>query len=73
MCKYSELRRRCNEFNLTLRKQNPESSGKYIFEKEPIKVGGAPDDIDNKCLLSQEQHIRMVNWWNKTIWEARDR
>ena len=72
MGKYSELRGACREFDLMLRKHNPGSGRKYIFEKKPIKVGGDPEDINNKCLLSQEQHIRMVNWWNQVIWEVRN-
>ena len=72
MSKYSEIRKICNEFNLSLRKNSQESKGKYIFEREPIKVGGDPIDIKNKCFLSQEQHITIVNWWNEKIWEMRN-
>ncbi|MEY8382257.1 hypothetical protein AALG83_03715 [Christensenellaceae bacterium 44-20] len=73
MSRYSEIRKACNEFNLTLRKNSKGAEAKYIFEKEPIKVGGNPTDIENKCLLTQEQHIKMVNWWNERIWEMRNR
>ena len=72
MSRYSEIREACNEFNLSLRKSSQGTEGKYIFEREPIKLGGAPTDIGNKCLLSQEQHIKIVNWWNEKIWEMRN-
>jgi hypothetical protein len=32
-------------------------------------LGGSPSDLKNKALLTREQHIEAVNFWNKFIKE----
>lgn len=41
--------------------------GKEIFEIQPIIFGGSPTDPANKTVLSREDHIKAVNYWNKVI------
>lgn len=40
---------------------------KEIFEVHPIILGGSPTDENNKIILTREQHIEAVNYWNKII------
>lgn len=55
-----------------LRGLDPSSfQGKEIFEITPIKLGGSPVDPANKVVLTREQHIDAVNYWNKLIKEMR--
>lgn len=68
---YNKVRSECNKFNNKLRKRNIDMIGKYIFDKEPIKLGGNPIDMSNKYFISQEEHIKLVNWWNNKIIEFR--
>lgn len=46
-------------------------SGKEIFEIHPIILGGSPTDPKNKIILTREQHIQAVNYWNRVITEIR--
>ena len=46
--------------------------GKEIFEIKPIIIGGSPTDSANKMVLSREQHIKVVVYWNRIIKEIRD-
>ncbi len=45
--------------------------GRELFEIKPVKLGGSPIDRSNKTLLSREQHISAVNYWNKVISELK--
>lgn len=45
--------------------------GKEIFEIKPVILGGSPTDPANKTLLSREDHIKAVNYWNKVIRDLR--
>lgn len=38
-----------------------------IFEKKPILVGGDPNDPINKVLVNRQEHIKLVNYWNKVV------
>lgn len=68
---YNKVRSEGNKFNSELRKNNSDLIGKYIFDREPIKLGGSAIDISNKYFISQEEHIKLVNWWNNKIIEFR--
>jgi hypothetical protein len=48
---------------LTLQK----CTGKEIFEIKPVILGGSPTDPANKILLSREDHIKAVTYWNSVI------
>lgn len=47
------------------------SRGKEIFEIKPIILGGSPTDAANKILLSRDDHIKAVVYWNKIIADIR--
>lgn len=38
-----------------------------VFEITPVVLGGRPSDPDNKVLITREQHIKAVNYWNGVI------
>ena len=48
-----------------------ECIGKEIFEIHPVILGGNPIDPANKTLLSREQHIDAVRYWNSMIEKLR--
>lgn len=55
-----------------LRQNRPEDySGKEIFEVQPIILGGSPTDSANKIILTREEHIAAVRYWNKVIHDLR--
>ena len=41
--------------------------GKEIFEITPVIVGGSPTDPANKVLLTREEHMQAVRFWNAAI------
>ncbi len=43
------------------------TAGKEVFEIHPVILGGDPTDPNNKTLLSREQHIQAVVYWNREI------
>ena len=47
--------------------------GKEIFEITPVILGGSPTDPANKALLSREDHIKAVVYWNRIIEELRQK
>jgi hypothetical protein len=47
--------------------QLKDSVGKEIFEIHPVILGGDPSDFANKIILSREEHIQAVGYWNKVI------
>jgi hypothetical protein len=55
----------------SFRQSNPESAGLEIFEITPIILGGDPVDPENKTLLTRQQHIEAVRYWNRIIWDLR--
>lgn len=42
-------------------------AGKEIFEIQPAILGGSPTDPSNKTVLTREQHIKAVVYWNRQI------
>lgn len=55
-----------------IRKVNRESlAGMEIFEVTPIILGGSPTDPQNKTVLTRQQHIEAVRYWNKVVKELR--
>jgi hypothetical protein len=45
--------------------------GKEIFEITPVILGGSPTDPENKAVLSREEHIQLVKFWNKFLKDLR--
>lgn len=60
MANYSEIRRR-----------DPNTRGMEIFEITPVIVGGDPVNPKNKTLLTREQHMEAVRYWNGLIAELK--
>lgn len=54
-----------------VRRNYPNSKGMEIFEITPILLGGDPIDPKNKVLLTRQQHIQAVQYWNKIVREFR--
>lgn len=46
-------------------------AGKEIFEKKPVMLGGSPTDPGNKTVLTRQEHIEAVRYWNKVITDLR--
>jgi hypothetical protein len=42
-------------------------AGKEIFEIKPVILGGNPNDSANKIILTRDEHIEAVKYWNKLI------
>lgn len=53
-----------NEFRTAI---GETGSKKEIFEIHPIMLGGNPTDPKNKTLLTRDQHIEAVVYWNREI------
>lgn len=62
MAHYSDIRR----------KDKKGMAGLEIFEITPVILGGSPTDSDNKTVLTREQHIEAVRYWNKVVRELRE-
>lgn len=45
--------------------------GKEVFEIKPVILGGSPTDLQNKTLLTRDEHIKAVVYWNGFIRELR--
>jgi hypothetical protein len=57
-----------------LRKRKPDTiAGMEIFEIQPVAVGGSPSDPSNKAILTREQHIDAVRYWNAIIRDLRNK
>lgn len=61
MARYTDIRRRDRE----------RLAGKEIFEVKPVVLGGSPTDPANKTVLTRQQHIEAVRYWNKVISDLR--
>jgi hypothetical protein len=61
-----------NESNHQRRLANSDHQGKEIFEVTPVVLGGSPTDAENKTLLSREDHIKAVTYWNRIIASIRE-
>jgi hypothetical protein len=46
--------------------------GKEIVELKPVILGGSPTDPANKVVLTRQQHIEAVRYWNKIISDLRN-
>jgi hypothetical protein len=44
-----------------------ECVGKEVFEIQPVILGGSPTDPGNKAILTRQQHIEAVRYWNKVV------
>ena len=49
------------------RARKNELAGKEVFEIQPIILGGHPTDPSNKTVLTRQQHIQAVTYWNREI------
>ena len=45
--------------------------GKEVFEIQPVILGGSPTDPANKTILTRQQHIEAVRYWNKMVRDLR--
>jgi len=45
--------------------------GKQIFHITPVMLGGSPTDPANKVVLTIEEHIQAVRFWNKVVAQHR--
>lgn len=48
-------------------------SGGEVFEIQPVILGGNPIDPKNKTVLTRQQHIEAVRYWNRVIRNLRKR
>jgi hypothetical protein len=53
-------------------KSKPTLRGKEIFEIKPIILGGSPTDPENKVVLTRDQHMEVVRYWNKVVADLRN-
>jgi len=54
------------------RRLDPQRSrGKEVFEIKPVVLGGSPTDPANKAVLTREEHIQAVVYWNRIIKQLR--
>jgi hypothetical protein len=56
-------------FNRKVERKN--LAGNEIYEIKPVILGGSPTDPANKALLTRQQHIEAVRYWNKVIRDLR--
>ena len=47
--------------------------GMEVFEIKPVILGGSPSDPANKVMLTRDEHIKAVVYWNGVIAELRAR
>ncbi len=62
MARYSDMRK-ANRGRL---------AGMEIFAITPVILGGSPTDPANKTVLTRQQHIEAVRYWNKIVKELRE-
>ncbi len=53
--------------------QASQYAGMEIFEIKPVILGGSPTDPENKIALTRQQHIQAVNYWNRVIYDLRNK
>ncbi len=51
----------------SLARTMPDRFGREIFKIQPVVLGGSPTDPTNKTLLTREQHIAAVRYWNQIV------
>ena len=49
------------------RARTNELAGKEVFEIQPIILGGHPTDPSNKTVLTRQEHIEAVTYWNREL------
>ena len=49
------------------RARTNELAGKEVFEIQPIILGGHPTDPSNKTVLTRQEHIQAVTYWNREL------
>ena len=60
------------DHSFSVRQQNRQTlAGKEIYEIKPVLLGGSPTDPANKTILTRQQHIEAVRYWNKVIRDLR--
>lgn len=65
---YNASRKLANSTNAAIRRLNPAMyEGLQIHEIKPVKFGGSPTSLSNKIALSQEEHIKITNYWNSLM------
>ena len=42
-----------------------------IFEIQPVLLGGSPTDPENKTVLTRDQHMEVVRYWNNVVSKLR--
>jgi hypothetical protein len=47
--------------------------GKEIFQIKPVILGGSPTDPANLAVLTRQEHIEAVTYWNRIIADLRSR
>lgn len=58
-------RKLANYTNHKLHMNNPDFDGMQIHEIKPVKFGGSPTDIQNKLVVTEEDHQAYTRFWNK--------
>lgn len=43
-----------------------------LFYIVPLLLGGNPSDLGNQTILTREQHIQAVRYWNRVILQLRE-
>lgn len=66
-------RDRVTESNPQRRVTELECRGKEIFEISPVILGGSPTDPANKIVLTKNEHIQAVVYWNGVVAQLRNR
>lgn len=56
---------------ISIRRANPQIAGMEIFEIKPVLLGGDPVAPENKTVLTRQQHIEAVRYWNNMIRKMR--
>ncbi len=66
---YEDARAEANAENDRLHKKHPEWAGMQIHERHPVKFGGDPIGINNKMILTPQEHARYTAFWNRILSE----
>jgi len=59
------------DLSFNRRVESKNLAGKEIYEIKPVILGGSPTDPANKTVLTRQQHIEAVRYWNKVIRDLR--
>jgi toxin YxiD len=64
---YIISRKQADRINAKLRKQNSKLDGMQVHEINPVKFGGNPIDINNKIIMTTNEHILFTVFWNRLL------